>query len=139
MAGADRHADFALGLHAADSRPVPGARIDDDDRRLHRIDGDAVRRSDAHEPVVDRAGQLPSIDDELVGEVQHIWDILRGLGEMDVSPLVQSFERQDAPLPSVRPVLQSLLKHFPLLKLTSFAHFATGQHRFPYYRDHLWP
>ena len=115
MAGADRHADFALGLHAPDARTVARARIDDDDRRFGRIHGGAVGRKDAHEFVVDRARQLSSVKDELVVEVQYVGDLLRRLGEMNVSPLVQSFERQDAPLPGVRPVLHSLLKHRRLL------------------------
>ena len=38
MAGRQRDADLAVLLHAADARAVAGARIDDDDRRLGRID-----------------------------------------------------------------------------------------------------
>ena len=107
MAGPDRYADLALGLHAPDPRPVAGARIDDDDRRFQRIDGGAVRRNDADEPIIDRARQLASVKDEFVGEVQHIRDFLRRLREMDVSAFVQCFERQNAPLPSVAPALDS--------------------------------
>ena len=35
--GRNRHADLALLLHPADARPMSGAWIDDDDRRLRRI------------------------------------------------------------------------------------------------------
>ena len=45
MAGADRHPDLAVGLHAPDARPMAGARIDDDDRRFRGIDGGAFRRN----------------------------------------------------------------------------------------------
>ena len=54
VAGAQRHADFALGLHAADPGSVAGARVDDDDRRLRRIDCHIRGRNDAHQRVIDR-------------------------------------------------------------------------------------
>ena len=38
MAGMHGHADFAVGLEAADARPVPGARIDHHERPLQRIE-----------------------------------------------------------------------------------------------------
>lgn len=107
VAGADRHADLAVGLHAADARPVAGARIDHDDRRLQRIDHGAARRNDADEPVVDGTWQRPSVEDELVGEVQNIWNLLRRLCEIDVSPLVQGVEEEEASLPGVCPILHS--------------------------------
>ena len=65
MAGADRDADLAVGLHAADAGPMAGARIDDDDRRLRRIDNSAFGRNDADKPIIGRARQLAPVKDEL--------------------------------------------------------------------------
>jgi hypothetical protein len=48
MAGLQGHADFAVVLHAADARTVPGARIDDNERPLRRVDRGARRRHDPH-------------------------------------------------------------------------------------------
>ena len=48
MTGLNGYPDLAFGLHAADAGPVAGARIDDDDRRLRRINDLAVGRNDAH-------------------------------------------------------------------------------------------
>ncbi len=42
MAGGERDADLAVLLHAADAWPVAGARVDDDERALGRVDRGAV-------------------------------------------------------------------------------------------------
>jgi hypothetical protein len=44
MTGAHRHAEFAVGLEAADARSVAGARIDHHERALLRVDDHAFRR-----------------------------------------------------------------------------------------------
>ncbi len=104
MAGAQRHADFAVGLHAADSGTVARARIDDNDRRLRGIGRHVRRRNDAHERVVDRALQLAAVEHELGLEGQDMRDLLRRLRERGVAPLVQRLQKQHAPLPRVRPI-----------------------------------
>ena len=118
MAGADRHSDLAVGLHAPDAWPMAGARVDDDDRRFRRIDNRAFGRNDADKPIIGRARQLAPVKDELIGEVQHIRHFLRRLREMDVSPLIQSLEGQDAPLARVAPILHRLVEHRRILQLT---------------------
>ena len=42
------YADLALRLEPSDARPMPRARVDDDERSLARIDFDAGRRRNAH-------------------------------------------------------------------------------------------
>src|SRR5271157_5581057 len=79
MAGADRHSNHAVGLHAPDAWPVAGARVDDDDRRFRRIDNSAFGWNDADKPIIGRARQLAPVKDELIGEVQHIRHFLRRL------------------------------------------------------------
>jgi hypothetical protein len=60
MAGLQCDADLAVGLEAADARPVPGARVDNDERTPPRIDIDSLRRDDARERVVDRPPSITS-------------------------------------------------------------------------------
>ena len=76
MAGAQRHADLAVLLHAADPGTVAGARIDDDDRRLRRIDRDSVGRNDAHERVIDRPLQRAAVAQDFHREGQHMRRLL---------------------------------------------------------------
>ena len=52
--------------------PVAGARIDDHERTLTSVDGHALRRNNAHEPIVHRALQRAAIDDELSLVIEHI-------------------------------------------------------------------
>ena len=65
MAGLQGHADFAVGLEAADARTVPGARIDDHERPASHVDFDALGRNDAHEPVIDRPLERAAVDHQL--------------------------------------------------------------------------
>ena len=57
VAGLHRDADLAVGLEAADAGAVAGARVDDDEGALPRVDRDALGRDDAGEQVVDRLRQ----------------------------------------------------------------------------------
>ena len=62
MSGLEGNADLAVGLEAADARPMSGARIDDDEGAAGRVDFDALRRDNADESVVDRPSKVrPSI------------------------------------------------------------------------------
>ena len=76
MAGMHGHADFAVGLEAADARPVPGARIDHHERPLHRIDHHALRRLDAHEQIVDRLVESAGVQHQFGVEAQHMRHVL---------------------------------------------------------------
>ena len=116
VAGAQRHADFALGLHAADPGSVAGARVDDDDRRLHGIDRHVRRRDDAHERVIDRPLQGAAVEHDFGGEAQHMRRLLGRLRELDVAPLVEGLENQHAALPRVGPILRSRAERIRLLR-----------------------
>src|SRR5262249_62055907 len=54
MAGLEGHADFAVRFESADSRPMSGARVDDDERPARRIEFDTRRRDDPPQAPVDR-------------------------------------------------------------------------------------
>ena len=66
VAVAERHADLAVGLEAADARAVAGARIDDHVGALPLEDLDAFRRQDFQEHVVGGTRQGLAIEDDLV-------------------------------------------------------------------------
>src|SRR5207237_986088 len=62
--------DLRIVLESADAGTVSCARIDDDIRPALWIDDDALRRNNAHQRVIHRLCELPSVDDHLVVEVQ---------------------------------------------------------------------
>jgi hypothetical protein len=75
------HADFAVGLEAADTRTVAGARIDHNKRPARWIDHDACRRHHPHQAVIHRLFELAAVDNELELVIEHM---RRGFGEMRV-------------------------------------------------------
>ena len=79
MAGFHRHADLAVGLEAADSRAVAGARIDHHERTALDINLHATWRSDAHQRIIDRPLQRSAVDDQFDRIVE---DMRRGFGDM---------------------------------------------------------
>ena len=104
VTGRERHADLAVLLHAADAGAVAGARIDDDDRRLRRIDLRAGGRNDADQRVVHRPLQRAAVAHQLGLEVQHVRNLLGAVLQIDVAALSQDIEKQDGALPCVEPV-----------------------------------
>ncbi len=106
--GLHRDADLAVGLEAADARPMAGARVDDDERTLQRVDRHALGRDDAGEQVVDRPGELAPVHDQL-GLV--IEDVRRGFGGVRLvlgGALAHHVEIEDRALPGVGQVFRSL-------------------------------
>ncbi len=98
MAGLEGDADLAVGLEAADARAMAGARIDDDERPARRIDLNALRRNDPHEPIVDRPLQRAAVNDELDLVIEHM---RRSLGQMLailIAALAHDVPEQHAPL-----------------------------------------
>src|SRR3954454_6810758 len=67
-----RDADFAVRLESADSRTMPGARIDHDERPPVEINFDVFGRNDAHKRIIDRLIELAAIDDQLGGILQNM-------------------------------------------------------------------
>jgi len=54
ITGGERHTDLAVVLHAADTRAMPGTRVEHDEWPLARIDRGALGRDDAHQRVIYR-------------------------------------------------------------------------------------
>jgi hypothetical protein len=96
MTGLDGYPDLAFGLHAADAGPVAGARIDDDDRRLRRIDDLAFGRNDAHEPIIDRPGQSAAVAHELGPKLEHVGDLFLGALAKNIAALAQRIRNRTA-------------------------------------------
>src|SRR4029077_4794162 len=69
MARLEGNADLAIRFEAADAGPGTGARVDNDERALARIDLCAFGRNDADERIVDGPHQLASVHDEGKGEL----------------------------------------------------------------------
>ena len=105
MAGLEGDADLAVGLEAADARPVPGARIDDDEGATPRIDLHARRRDDTRKRVVDRPLERAAIDHELGRVTQHVRRELSHMLVVLVAALPHHIQEQDAPLRGVDHVL----------------------------------
>ena len=110
VTGAQRDADLALLLEAADARTVPGARIDDDERPLSQVGRLARLGFDAHQCIVDRALELSAIQNHLVVEHEH--RRLAGPVVLDrlIAALAQHVPEQDLALHGVDPVFPRLVR-----------------------------
>ena len=104
MAGLHGHADLAVGLEAADAGTVAGARVDDDERALLRIDLDTLGRDDAGEHVVDRLREGAAVEDELGRIVEDVGRDLGGVGLVLGGAAAHHVEEEDGTLPGVDPV-----------------------------------
>jgi len=101
MAGFHRNADFAVGLETSDSRTMPGAGIDDDERPAVEIYFDAFRRNDAHERIIYRFIELAAVNDQFGGILQDMRRRLRDVFPILIAASTQDVQEQDAPLASV--------------------------------------
>ncbi len=91
MAVAQRDADLAVGLEAADARAVAGARVDDHVGALPVHHLDAVRRKDLQQHLVGRPRQRLAVDGDFVIVDEHrrragrfVRDVLLGALAQDV-------------------------------------------------------
>ena len=98
MTLAQRDADLRVVLEAADTRAVPGARVDDHVGSPLRVDAHALRRHDAHQRIVDRTGELPAVNDHLVVEMQDRRQSRTVVLDEIVATLAQRIPEQDRAL-----------------------------------------
>ena len=98
------------GLEAADARPVAGARIDDDEWTLARIDLDAGGRHDAHQHIVHRPRQLAAVHDELAAELQHMRRGLCGMLPIALAALLEDVQEEQSTLARIDPIGPCILK-----------------------------
>ena len=105
VAGLEGDADLALRLEAANAGPMPGARIDDDERTLILIRFLALLGDDAHKRIVHRPRELAPIHDELAAELQHMRRGFGGMLLIALAALLEDIEEEDAALPGVNPIV----------------------------------
>src|SRR5262249_29395257 len=72
-------------LDAADTRPMSGSWINDDERSLLRIDFDIARRRNVHETIIHRSRQLATVGDELALELENMRRRLGSIFEVIVA------------------------------------------------------
>ena len=105
MTRRQRDADLAVVLHAADAWSVAGARIDDDDGRLGRIELHVVGWDDPDQGIVDGPLQRASVAHQLRLEVENVRSFLRAVLQVDVAAFPQNIQAQNGALPGVEPIL----------------------------------
>ena len=101
MARPHRHAQLAVRLESADAGRVAGTRVEDDEGTLERIDLDAFRRQDAHQPVIHRAFQLAPIHHQFGVIAEHVRRPLRHVLMILVAALPQHIQEEDPALPGI--------------------------------------
>ena len=106
MARAQRDADLAVMLHPANARAVAGARVEDNEWPLMRVDRDVGRRNDFHQGVIDGRRQRTAVDKKLELEVQHMWRCSIALLQIVISPAAQYVEEEDGALEGVLQVVE---------------------------------
>ena len=106
MARLHRDADLAVRLEPANSRTMPGARVDDDERPPLVIDFDVLGRNDAHQHIVHRLIQLAAVSDQFGGILQDMRRSLRDVFPILIAALAQDVQEQDAALARVRPCIR---------------------------------
>ena len=114
MAGPHRNADLAVGLEPADPRPMPGTRVDHDERPLLLIDDDAGGGVMRTSPVVfaGRDSWRPSTTSS-----HSKWSTCGACPAMCswywIVALAQDVEEQDAALPRVHGVVEAIVVQVP--------------------------
>jgi len=108
MAGGKRDADLAILLHAADPRPVPGARVDDDEGRLRPVHLEADRRQNADQHIVDRSCQRAAVEDDFRLKYQRVRRELLLPRHILIAALPQHVEEQGSALVGIDQVIPGL-------------------------------
>ena len=127
MAGAHRHAEFAVGLETADAWSVAGARIDHHERSFFRVNAGLFqligphqpvfgrrfagffRRLDPHQSVVDRPLEGPAVQYQFGAEMEDVGNCLGFMFEILVTAPPQRVPKQEGTLPGIYPVISHLL------------------------------
>ena len=112
MADMEGDADFGVALEAADAGAVPGARINDDDRRLCRVDtvvpALVASLRDTQQGIVGGLLELARIEDHLGFEVEQRRQAGLLMLQHGVGALPQRVEEQDRPLQNVALIRQEV-------------------------------
>jgi hypothetical protein len=107
MAGLEGNADLAVGLEAADPRPMAGARVNHHERTSGRIDCDILGRNDPCQDVIDRPVEGAAIDHQLGIIIEDMRSVLGEVLVILVAPLPQHVPEQDASLAGIDKIFES--------------------------------
>src|SRR5262249_25417012 len=111
MPGLECHADFAVGLEAADAGAVAGARVDDDERPARRVGLEPRRRNPLQEAVVARPLERPAVDEQLPLVVEYVWNRLGEVFAILVAALAHDVPEQHAALRGIDDVFHGRRKY----------------------------
>ena len=115
MAVAQRDADLAVGLEAADAGAVAGARIDDHVGALPVLHLDALRRQDLEQHLVGRPRQRLAVEGDLVVVDEHRRRAGRFVHDVLIGPFAQDVEGEREALRRVGRIGFRVLGEPPLL------------------------
>ena len=102
-----RHADLAVGLEAADPRPVTRTRVDHHERTALVINRHATWRSNAYQRVVDRSRKGSAVDDQFNFIVEDMWRRFSDVFAVLQSALAHDIEEQDTALPGIDQIFEA--------------------------------
>ena len=105
------HADFAVGLETANAGTMAGAGIDDHEGAFPRVDSHALRRNDAHEPIVHRALEGSPVDDQLRLVIEHIRHSLGHMFAVLIAALAHHVPEQNRALGGVDRIVHRRAEH----------------------------
>src|SRR5262249_51995087 len=106
----ERHADFAVGLEAADAWAVSGTRVYNDEGPPRRIDLNTLRRNDPNEGIVDGPIECAAVRNEVNPIVKNMRGSLGQVLAILVATLTHDVPEQDAALRRVGHVLSDWSK-----------------------------
>jgi hypothetical protein len=102
------HADLTVGLEAADTGTVTGARVDHDERPAIEVDLHSLGRNDADQRIVDGLFQLAAVDDQFRRVAQHMRRGLRDMLAVLITPLAEDIQEQHGALPRIDHIFDGL-------------------------------
>ena len=115
MARAQRDADFAVVLHAADTRPVTRPGVKYDEWSFGRIGFDARRRANSDERIIHRSLEPPPVDDQLRFKVEDVRRLAFALFAIIVTPRAQHVEKEHGALERVAPIVEKRVRRGKVL------------------------
>lgn len=96
--GRKRYADLAVSLEAADPRTMAGARINDNEGTLRRVDIDVLGGNDSYQTIINWPLERAAVNDQLKIIIEHVRCSLSQVFAKLVSALAHRVPEQGAAL-----------------------------------------
>ncbi len=107
MAGFHCHANLAVGLEAADSRPMTRTRVNHHERTALVINRHATWRRNSYQRVVDRPRKRSAVDDQFDFVVEDVGRRLSDVFAVLQSALAHDIEEQNTALPGIDQIFEA--------------------------------